>query len=488
MLIDRVTERAHRLALTQAISQLNGVEHRVLALLWQLAERWGHVTPRGTAMPLTLRHRVLAQQDGARRPTVSTAISELAHAGTIERRPAGGWRSSASQSAIPRRPRAARSACDGPLPTGRTGTQSPARPCRRSTAASRRWTAGRARSDPRWSGAAVAASAPQQAGGMRAHLPGEPSLLAPAPAPPCGRREGCGALVPAEGLEIPGAGCVDIANSSDHEERYADGLSPAPWRGGACTSDGAVVSRVDHRDTPVPKSTTRRRVRPARTSSRGRHRAARGGRGRDGRRDGGHRRTSTAGIEEAGPGVRVHASTPPAAPQRRPLPALTATIAVNATRAGTNRRRSRVDRHNRTRPLDAGVDVRSGAGDDSIRIADALTDAVTIESGPGADTVVGGPGHGGDRVGRRRRLRPPRSRRRHRRPRRGGRHRDPGRRLRPGRISSSGSRTPEHQSATAASMSSSESTNVSRTSGSNWAAALAQHHARRRRRPEAPTR
>ena len=53
---------------------------------------------------------------------------------------------------------------------------------------------------------------------------------------------------------------------------------------------------------------------------------------------------------------------------------------------------TRVDRHNRTRPLDAGVDVRSGAGDDSIRIADALTDAVTIESGPGADTVVGGPG------------------------------------------------------------------------------------------------
>ena len=91
MLIDRVTERAHRLALTQAISQLNGVEHRVLALLWQLAERWGHVTPRGTAMPLTLPHRVLAQQVGARRPTVSTAISELAHAGAIERRPAGGW-------------------------------------------------------------------------------------------------------------------------------------------------------------------------------------------------------------------------------------------------------------------------------------------------------------------------------------------------------------------------------------------------------------
>ena len=38
------------------------------------------------------------------------------------------------------------------------------------------------------------------------------------------------------------------------------------------------------------------------------------------------------------------------------------------------------------------IAIRSGAGDDSIRIADALTEAVTIESGAGADTVVGGPG------------------------------------------------------------------------------------------------
>ena len=38
------------------------------------------------------------------------------------------------------------------------------------------------------------------------------------------------------------------------------------------------------------------------------------------------------------------------------------------------------------------IAIRSGAGDDSIRIADALTEAVTIESGAGADTVIGGPG------------------------------------------------------------------------------------------------
>jgi len=38
------------------------------------------------------------------------------------------------------------------------------------------------------------------------------------------------------------------------------------------------------------------------------------------------------------------------------------------------------------------IAIRSGAGADTIRIADALTEQVTIESGPGADTVLGGPG------------------------------------------------------------------------------------------------
>jgi CRP/FNR family cyclic AMP-dependent transcriptional regulator len=34
---------------------------------------------------------VIAQLVGARRPTVSTALGELAHAGAIDRLPAGGW-------------------------------------------------------------------------------------------------------------------------------------------------------------------------------------------------------------------------------------------------------------------------------------------------------------------------------------------------------------------------------------------------------------
>ena len=76
-IVDRVNERALRLALTQAISQLNRVDRRLLALFWHLAERWGRMTADGVALPMTLSHRMLGQLVGARRPTVSTALSDL---------------------------------------------------------------------------------------------------------------------------------------------------------------------------------------------------------------------------------------------------------------------------------------------------------------------------------------------------------------------------------------------------------------------------
>jgi len=91
VLLDRVTDRAHRLALTQAISQLNGVERRVLTLFWHLAERWGRVASSGVIMPLALPHRVVAHLVGARRPTVSTALGRLRESGAIERRLDGSW-------------------------------------------------------------------------------------------------------------------------------------------------------------------------------------------------------------------------------------------------------------------------------------------------------------------------------------------------------------------------------------------------------------
>jgi CRP/FNR family transcriptional regulator, cyclic AMP receptor protein len=89
--IDRINERAMRLTVTQAISQLNRVDRRLLALFWHMAERWGRMTPDGVALPMTLSHRMLGQLVGARRPTVSTALSELVKEGEITRRDDGTW-------------------------------------------------------------------------------------------------------------------------------------------------------------------------------------------------------------------------------------------------------------------------------------------------------------------------------------------------------------------------------------------------------------
>jgi CRP/FNR family transcriptional regulator, cyclic AMP receptor protein len=90
-LLDRVTDRAERLAVTQAICQLNGVDRRVLTLLWHLAERWGRVAGEGVVVPLSLPHRIIASMIGARRPTVSTAIARLIADHRIERRADGTW-------------------------------------------------------------------------------------------------------------------------------------------------------------------------------------------------------------------------------------------------------------------------------------------------------------------------------------------------------------------------------------------------------------
>ena len=45
----------------------------------------------GVIVPLALTHRILGQLVGARRPTVSTALSELAEREELTRRPDGSW-------------------------------------------------------------------------------------------------------------------------------------------------------------------------------------------------------------------------------------------------------------------------------------------------------------------------------------------------------------------------------------------------------------
>jgi CRP/FNR family cyclic AMP-dependent transcriptional regulator len=90
-LFDRLSERSLRLATTQAISQLTRVDRRLKALFWHLAERWGRVGGEGVVIPLALTHRILGQLVGARRPTVSTALSELAERDELVRRSDGSW-------------------------------------------------------------------------------------------------------------------------------------------------------------------------------------------------------------------------------------------------------------------------------------------------------------------------------------------------------------------------------------------------------------
>ena len=90
-LFERLSERSLRLATTQAISQLTRVDRRLKALLWHLAESWGRVSGDGVIVPLALTHRILGQLVGARRPTVSTALGELAERGELVRRVDGSW-------------------------------------------------------------------------------------------------------------------------------------------------------------------------------------------------------------------------------------------------------------------------------------------------------------------------------------------------------------------------------------------------------------
>jgi CRP/FNR family cyclic AMP-dependent transcriptional regulator len=86
----RVGEQYQRLVTQLVICQLPRVEERILGMLWLLAETWGRVTPNGTTLPLTLTHDALGECIGARRPTVSLALKELADRGAVLRQ-AEGW-------------------------------------------------------------------------------------------------------------------------------------------------------------------------------------------------------------------------------------------------------------------------------------------------------------------------------------------------------------------------------------------------------------
>lgn len=77
-LIGRAMQRSRNFAVNMAIVNQTRVDIRLQMLLWHLARRWGRVRTDGVLLPLPLTHTVLADLTASRRPTVTTALTELA--------------------------------------------------------------------------------------------------------------------------------------------------------------------------------------------------------------------------------------------------------------------------------------------------------------------------------------------------------------------------------------------------------------------------
>jgi CRP/FNR family transcriptional regulator, cyclic AMP receptor protein len=84
-LIRRCIERTRRLSLQSAINALPRIEERVEATLWELADRFGHVTPDGIVVEVPISHSQLADIVAAQRPSVSTAVVRLEDQGRLAR-------------------------------------------------------------------------------------------------------------------------------------------------------------------------------------------------------------------------------------------------------------------------------------------------------------------------------------------------------------------------------------------------------------------
>jgi hypothetical protein len=82
-LVGRAMQRARNLAVNMAIVHQARVDSRLHMLLWHLAGRWGRVRTEGTVVPVRLTHALLADLVAARRPTVTSALSELSRQGLV---------------------------------------------------------------------------------------------------------------------------------------------------------------------------------------------------------------------------------------------------------------------------------------------------------------------------------------------------------------------------------------------------------------------
>jgi CRP/FNR family cyclic AMP-dependent transcriptional regulator len=84
-LAGRALARSVRMVVAMAIAQQPRLEDRLLMLFWDFADRYGRVHPDGVHLDLPLTHELLSHLAGARRPSVSGALTRLAADGRLKR-------------------------------------------------------------------------------------------------------------------------------------------------------------------------------------------------------------------------------------------------------------------------------------------------------------------------------------------------------------------------------------------------------------------
>lgn len=90
-LMRRLIIRTRRLSLQAAINAVSRVDERLELTLWELAYRFGHVTPEGVVLDLPVAHAKLAEIIAAQRPSVSSAVGRLQAKGQIVRTDRRRW-------------------------------------------------------------------------------------------------------------------------------------------------------------------------------------------------------------------------------------------------------------------------------------------------------------------------------------------------------------------------------------------------------------
>lgn len=90
-MVARAMRRSRAAAADAAVASIVGMEERLLRLLWQLGETFGRVEQDGVHLAVRLPHRLLAEMTAARRPTVTTALTNLQADGKLAKASEGRW-------------------------------------------------------------------------------------------------------------------------------------------------------------------------------------------------------------------------------------------------------------------------------------------------------------------------------------------------------------------------------------------------------------